>query len=210
MAKGNRAAINVATLNGHSEVLDHSKRLGGKCFVKLEKIHIIELPSGLVNLHNRAPAQVEVCFQYGWCCMIALNHVCCARNLTEKPDQENKNIKAKKGNPTAKRVAGMGPVPMMDGSTPACAHATMHPSEARPRRAASSADMSTTAAAPSLIPLALPGVTVPLPSVMKQGRSFCIVWTVLPLRGYSSVSTVTLPATDRTYPTQRDEKHTLL
>ena len=50
-----------------------------------------------------------------------------------------------------------------------------------PRRWASSADISTTAAAPSLMPEALPAVTVP--SLLKAGRSLAMPSTVAPKRG---------------------------
>ena len=63
----------------------------------------------------------------------------------------------------------MGPVPMIEGSTPQVAQDTIRPSGFTPRAWASSADISTTAAAPSLMPLALPAVTVP--SLSKAGRS---------------------------------------
>src|SRR5207244_13269530 len=70
----------------------------------------------------------------------------------------------------ALRLAGMGPVPMIAGSTPAVAQETMRASGRRPRLAAASAVISTTAAAPSLMPEALPAVTVPFLS--NAGRSF--------------------------------------
>ena len=65
--------------------------------------------------------------------------------------------------------AGIGPVPMIEGSTPACAQETMRASGVMPRLRASASVMSTTAAAPSLMPLALAAVTVP--SLSKAGRS---------------------------------------
>ena len=61
---------------------------------------------------------------------------------------------------------------MIAGSTPAVAQETMRASGARPRRFASAAVISTSAAAPSLMPEALPAVTVP--SLEKAGRSFAI------------------------------------
>ena len=60
---------------------------------------------------------------------------------------------------SARRLAGIGPVPMIAGSTPACAQITMRASGLRPRRSASFAVISTSAAAPSLRPEALPAVT---------------------------------------------------
>lgn len=49
-------------------------------------------------------------------------------------------------------MAGIGPVPITDGSTPACAQATTFANGVNPLLAASVFDISTMAAAPSLIP----------------------------------------------------------
>src|SRR6266545_2449776 len=68
---------------------------------------------------------------------------------------------------SALREAGIGPVPMIFGSTPAVAHDAMRASGVTPRRLASDAFMTTNAAAPSLRPDALPAVTVP---VLGKGR----------------------------------------
>ena len=65
-------------------------------------------------------------------------------------------------------MAGIGPVPMIAGSTPAVAQEAMRASGFRPRVLASSALISTRAAAPSLRPEALAAVTVP--SLVKAGR----------------------------------------
>ena len=62
---------------------------------------------------------------------------------------------------SALREAGIGPVPMTAGSTPAVAQEAMRASGVRPRFSASLALISTSAAAPSLRPDALPAVTVP-------------------------------------------------
>src|ERR1700758_4365650 len=59
----------------------------------------------------------------------------------------------------AAREAGIGPVPMMEGSTPACAHDTIRANGVLPSLAASLALISTKAAAPSLMPDALAAVT---------------------------------------------------
>src|SRR3954469_8141622 len=83
---------------------------------------------------------------------------------------------------SAAREDGIGPVPMMDGSTPACAQDTMRASGVLPRFCASLAVISTTTAAPSLIPEALPAVTVP--SFENAGRSLVIASSVAPWRGY--------------------------
>ena len=62
----------------------------------------------------------------------------------------------------------MGPEPITLGSTPAWAQLAMRASGVRPRADASLALISTSAAAPSLMPEALPAVT--LPSLLKAGR----------------------------------------
>src|SRR5207342_3351476 len=71
---------------------------------------------------------------------------------------------------SAAREAGIGPVPMIDGSTPACAQDTMRASGVLPNLAASLAFISTMAAAPSLMPDAVAAVTVP--SLSKAGRAY--------------------------------------
>ena len=83
-------------------------------------------------------------------------------------------------------------MPMIEGSTPVVAHDTILASGLMPRFFASSALMSTRAAAPSLMPEALPAVTEP-PSLAKAGRSLPSASTVVPCRGNSSVSTTTSP-----------------
>ena len=85
---------------------------------------------------------------------------------------------------SALRDAGIGPVPMSAGSTPAVAHETIRASGVTPRLAASAAVISTTAAAPSLMPDALPAVTVP--SFSKAGLSLATASSVVPARMYSS------------------------
>src|SRR5205814_713412 len=76
--------------------------------------------------------------------------------------------------------------------TPVVAHETILASGLMPRFLASSAVISTSAAAPSLMPEALPAVTEP-PSLAKAGRSLASVSTVVTWRGNASVSTTTLP-----------------
>ena len=92
---------------------------------------------------------------------------------------------------SAARDAGIGPVPMILGSTPAWPQDTMRPSTFLPSLAACLAVISTTAAAPSLMPDALPAVTVP--SFSKAGFSLAIASTVAPWRGYSSALTMMSP-----------------
>ncbi len=84
-----------------------------------------------------------------------------------------------------------GPMPMIAGSTPVVAHDTMRASGFTPRFLASSALINTKAAAPSLMPEALPAVTEP--SLAKAGRSLANDSAVVPWRGNSSVSTTTSP-----------------
>eukprot|EP00043_Microstomoeca_roanoka_P023604 m.258924 g.258924 ORF g.258924 m.258924 type:complete len:349 (+) comp32889_c0_seq1:304-1350(+) len=95
---------------------------------------------------------------------------------------------------SALREAKIGPTPMIDGSSPAVAYEAMRASGVRPRFSASSADISNTAAAPSLMPDALAAVTEP--SLVKAGRSFCIASIVAPWRMYSSASTTVSPLRD--------------
>ena len=61
-------------------------------------------------------------------------------------------------------MAGIGPVPIMDGSTPTCDQETNVPRDSNFRSLHSLSVVKIRAAAPSLIPEALPGVTVPFPS----------------------------------------------
>ncbi len=68
---------------------------------------------------------------------------------------------------SAARLAGIGPEPISAGSTPAWAQEAMRASGVSPRALASSAVISTSAAAPSLMPEALAAVTVP--SLAKAG-----------------------------------------
>ncbi len=89
----------------------------------------------------------------------------------------------------ALRVAGTGPMPMMRGSTPAEAAQRIDASGATPLASAFCRDMTTTAAPPSLMPEALPAVTVPSP--LNAGRSPSSFSTVVSGRGCSSLSTTT-------------------
>ena len=86
---------------------------------------------------------------------------------------------------------GSGRCPSRAGSTPAVAQEAMRASGVMPRRAASAAVISTTAAAPSLRPEALAAVTVP--SLAKAGRSLATASSVAPARIYSSWSTTMSP-----------------
>ena len=85
---------------------------------------------------------------------------------------------------SALRVAGTGPKPMIAGSTPATAVETTRASGFRPSSRARSASTSSTADAPSLMPGALPAVTVP-PS-RNAGRSFASASADVSARGCSS------------------------
>mmetsp|Transcript_96309 Transcript_96309/g.269514 ORF Transcript_96309/g.269514 Transcript_96309/m.269514 type:complete len:250 (-) Transcript_96309:549-1298(-) len=68
-------------------------------------------------------------------------------------------------------LAGMGPVPMIFGSTPAMAKDRTVAMTSRPLARAISRGISKQSAAPSLSPEALPAVTVP-PFGLKAGRNF--------------------------------------
>ena len=92
---------------------------------------------------------------------------------------------------SARFDAGIGPVPITAGSTPAVAQETMRASGVMPRRAASASVISSAPAAPSLRPDALAAVTVP--SLSKAGFSFCMASSVAPRRMYSSESTIVSP-----------------
>jgi hypothetical protein len=96
-------------------------------------------------------------------------------------------------------VAGMGPVSMVIGSTPARAKAWKRARGRRPRALAFSSLMISTAEAPSVICEELPAVTLP-PSGLKAGLSLASVSTVLSGRMPSSVvnsSSVSLPSSSR-------------
>ncbi len=74
---------------------------------------------------------------------------------------------------------------------PQVAKLAIRPSTDAPRFSASAAVISTSAAAPSLRPLALAAVTVP--SFLNAGLRPCIPSSVAPSRIYSSVSTMVSP-----------------
>ena len=80
---------------------------------------------------------------------------------------------------------------MMAGSTPAVAKEAMRASGFKLRFAASAPDITTSTAAPSLMPEALPAVTVP--SFEKAGRSFRNPSMVASWRMNSSSETTTSP-----------------
>ena len=83
-------------------------------------------------------------------------------------------------------------MPMMRGSTPACAYPISLPIGVRPLLRTNDSDASTTAAAASLMPEALPAVTVP--SLANAGRSLAMSASLTSARTCSSVSTtVTWP-----------------
>ena len=93
-------------------------------------------------------------------------------------------------------VAGIGPVSMVTGSTPARANEWNRARGVRPRLVARSSLMMSTAAAPSVICDELPAVTLPS-SFLKAGLSWASVSTVVSGRMPSSVSTmspVSLPS----------------
>ena len=88
---------------------------------------------------------------------------------------------------TADLIAGIGPVPMILGSTPACAQATIFAMGAMPRSCAVEYFINKTPAAPSLIPDELPAVTDP--GVRNAALSFCNFSSFVPCLGCSSVET---------------------
>ena len=87
-------------------------------------------------------------------------------------------------------VAATGPIPMILGSTPARAPPTHVAIGLTPSSLAFSSLITTTAAAPSLIPEELPAVTIP--SFLNAGRSFARPSAVIPALGPSSVSNTTV------------------
>src|SRR6185503_4461538 len=90
---------------------------------------------------------------------------------------------------SARRDDGTGPMPMIDGSTPDEANARILAKGLRPSCAARSAFMTSTAAAPSLIPDALPAVT--LPCLSNAGRNAESASSVAPALMNSSLSNAT-------------------
>ena len=89
-------------------------------------------------------------------------------------------------------VAGIGPSPMISFGTPATAYDTSRAIGLCSAARAASASASTKKAAPSLMPDALPAVTVP-PSFLNAGRILASVSTVVSGLTCSSVSNVTSP-----------------
>ncbi len=87
------------------------------------------------------------------------------------------------------RIASTGVIITHLGSRPLVACATMRASGVRPRAAASAADITTSAAAPSFSPGALPAVTVPVG--VKAGLSAARVIGVVSSRTDSSRSNTT-------------------
>ena len=88
-------------------------------------------------------------------------------------------------------IAGLGAYPMISGSMPTLVKSTSSASGVRPRSAATDARVSTIMQAPSLMPDALPAVT--LPSASNTGRIPASFSSVRPARGCSSTSTTTSP-----------------
>ncbi len=92
-------------------------------------------------------------------------------------------------------VACTGPMPMYAGSTPACAYETRRARGFAPRLSATPRSISTTAAAASLMPDALPAVTVPF-SLANTGLSFVKSSSDASWRTCSSASNTTVPLRD--------------
>ena len=93
--------------------------------------------------------------------------------------------------PTPCATRGSARCPITAGSTPTVAKLAIRASGVSPRRFASAADITTSAAAPSFSPLAFPAVTVP--SLLNAGRSLAIISAVLSWRIYSSSLTTMSP-----------------
>src|SRR5438045_8886040 len=85
-----------------------------------------------------------------------------------------------------RREADTGPIPMIDGSTPEDANALIFAIGLRPSFAARSALMTTTPAAPSLMPDAFAAVTDP--SLANAGRKPLIDSSVVPVLMNSSAA----------------------
>ena len=83
-------------------------------------------------------------------------------------------------------VDGTGPIPIISGATPAEAYETIVAKGVIPSFFAISSLITTTAAAESLIPDALPAVTAP--SFLNAGFNFPRLSAVTPSLGNSSVS----------------------
>ena len=88
-------------------------------------------------------------------------------------------------------VEATGPTPMIDGSTPPSAPVTNVAIGLTPNSLAFSSLITTTAAAPSLIPDALPAVTTPS-GLPEQHLNLLSDSAVVPALGPSSVSTITV------------------
>src|ERR1700682_4629124 len=80
----------------------------------------------------------------------------------------------------AERTAGTGPIPMIRGATPALEYPRIRARGTRFSDLARDSLITTTAAAPSLMPLALPAVTVP--SLANAARSMASDSVVVPAR----------------------------
>ena len=87
-------------------------------------------------------------------------------------------------------VAGTGPIPMISGSTPAQDQPITRASGSLPSARARDSLVSTIAAAPSVMPLELPAVTVP--PGRNTAFSFASASIVVPGRGCSSPATVSV------------------
>jgi hypothetical protein len=92
---------------------------------------------------------------------------------------------------SALRTAGTGPIPIVLGSTPQTAYETIRARTGAPSSCARCPDMTTTAAAASLTPEALPAVTAP--SFLKAGLSFAKSPSVASRRRCSSTLNSVVP-----------------
>lgn len=108
-----------------AELFHHGQRLSSKRLVDLKQIDLVQLPTCFFQLINTVKT-LKMCSVF--------LHFIPVRVLT------------------AALMAGIGPVPMTAGSRPAWAEDTTRARGFKPRLSASDWLMSTTAAAPSLIP----------------------------------------------------------
>ncbi|MPN17491.1 hypothetical protein SDC9_164845 [bioreactor metagenome] len=88
-------------------------------------------------------------------------------------------------------IAGTGPSPITEGSTPPCPTDTNSAIGFNPCSLTAFSDATSTILAPSFIPDAFPAVTVP--SFLNAGLNFESFSKSVFLFGYSSVSTITEP-----------------
>ena len=113
--------------------------------------------------------------------------IACAANASLS-SMRSRSSTARPARSSARWEAGIGPRPIVAGSTPATADATILAIGRRPSSRALASDVTSTAAAPSLMPDEFPAVTEPVPSRLNAGFSDPSDSRVASGRGCSSVS----------------------